>query len=432
MNEEYKSEKIEVKIDRQKDCIVKLEVKASSALVTEAQKKAIKEVSKEIALPGFRKGKAPVEMLLKQYGPNIEQTWQKKIADLSFIEAQKLIKIFPLNSSTTISFDLKSHSLEKGAELSFSYETEPSVPKVDTSKFKLKSFPEPKIEEEKIDETIRQAQFFYAKWEEVNRPIKESDYVIIDLYAIDSDPPVKVFDQTRFEIKDKSLAKWMKGLLLGAKRGDVLEGISKPDEELPEEEKKHFQPKKVRIDILKVEEAILPTLNDEFAKKIGAKDIEEMRKNVSEMLKKQEEAMIEKQKKEEVSKFLVENSNFELPLTLIQSETKYRKDQALHDSRFKRKWDKMSEQEKKTFEEEIQKQAKDAVALFYLSKKIVNDANISITQKEVHDEIIRTIEASTPLGKEPNLQNISQELYALCLSKIIMSKAQDWVLSQSK
>lgn len=432
MNDQFKSDNLDVQVQHQKGCIVKLEVKASPSLVKDAQKQAIKEVSKEVSIPGFRKGKAPAEMLLKQYMPNIEASWRKKIADLSFIEAQKLVKIFPLNSSVTINFDLKSHSLEDGAELSFSYETEPEVPTVDPSLFKLPVLPEKKVEDEKIDETIRQAQFFYAKWTEADRPIKEGDYAIIDLEAIDHDPPLKVFTHTRFEIKDKSIAHWMKELLIGAKKGSVLEGISKPDADAPEEEKKKFEPKRVRVTVITVEEAVLPELNDDFAKKLGAKDLEDMRKNIKDTLEKQLEIQNNLTKKEEVNKFLIATYDFDLPASLIKAEAKYRKDQMLNDPRFKRTWSTMKAEEKEKFEENVQKQAKDAVTLFYLSRKIVNDGKISITQKEIHDEIIKTVQESTPPGKEPNLKHITQEVYALSLSRTIMSRAQDYILSQSK
>ena len=432
MKSEYKSDNVEVCVEHQADCIVKLDVKASPSLIKDAQKKAIKEVNKEVTLPGFRRGKAPEEMILKQYMPTVESAWQKKIADLAFVEAQKLIKIYPLNSSVTINFNLVSHSLEKGAELTFSYETEPTVPTIDIAQFKLPEMEKQEVDESKINETIRQAQFFYAKWTEADRPIKEGDFVIIDLETIDKEPPTKVFSNTRFEIKEKSIANWMRELLVGAKKGDVVEGISKPDDDAPEEEKAKFEPKKVRVTIITIEEAVLPELNDEFAKKLGAKSIEDMKENIKKILQNQLDGHLESMKKEEVNKFLLATYKFDLPASLIKSESKYRKDQMLNNPSFKKRWNGMKPEEKEEFEKTIQNQAKDAVSLFYLTRKIVNDANISITQKEVHDEIIRTAQETTPPGQQPNLKHISQELYALCLSRTIMSKAQEYILSQSK
>ena len=432
MDKEFKSDNIDVKVERQPKCIIKLTVKATPTLVKQAHKNAIKEVNKDITMPGFRKGKAPTEMILKQYGPNVEQKWQKIIADLSFVESQKLTSIYPLNNSTKINFDLKSHCLEDGATLTFSFETEPEFPPIDTKKFKLKEIKKARVDDKKINETIRQAQFFYATWSEADRAIQKDDYVILDLESLDTTTPTKVFSNTRFEVKDKSIANWMQELLIGAKKGDIIEGISKPDDDLPEKEKKKFEEKKVRITVIKIEEANLPELNDEFAQKMGTKDIGEMTKNITNMLVKQEEAQIDREKKEEVNNFLLENYDFDLPPSLLSSETKYRKDQMLVDPKYKKKWDEMKPEEKKQIEERIQKQAKDAVSLFYISRKIVNDSKIDISQKEIHEEIIRTVQEATPPGQEPNLKNISQELYALCLSKMIMAKAQDYILSESK
>lgn len=429
-NLEFKSEELEVKVTKNPNCIVKLDIKASASLVNKARKKAIKEVGKEMSIPGFRKGKAPEDLILKQHPQNVEQKWQKTIADLSFVEAQKLIKIYPLNTSTTINFDLKKHSSE-GAELTFNYETEPEIPAIDPALFKMKEHKIPLVDEEKINETIRQAQFFYASWVEVDRPIKEGDFVILDLEAIDNEPQ-KVFSSTRFEVKDKFIAKWMKDLLIGAKKGDVLEGVSKVDEDVPEEEKKKFSPKKVRLTIHHVEEAKLPELNEDFAKKIGATSVDDMKEKIKHMLEKQREAAVEKEKREQVNHFLVATYHFELPASLYKSETKFRKDQMMQDHKFKVSWDKMSAEEKKNFEANLEKSAKEAVSLYYLSRKIVNDAKVPVTQEDIHNEIMKTIQERTPPGQEPNLKHITEELYALCLSKVMMEKAQNYILDHSK
>ncbi len=430
--QEYKSEDLEIKVSKNPDCIITLDVLASPALVNKARKKAIKDVGKEYVLPGFRKGKAPEALILKQHPQAVEQAWQKAIADLSFIEGQKLIKIYPLNTSTKINFDLKKHSLEEGAELSFSYETEPEVPVVDPSLFKLQPSNVPPVDDAKVNEAIRQAQFYFAKWVEVDRSIKEGDFVILDLDSMEKEPPERVFTSTRFEIKDKLVAKWMKDLLIGAKKGDVLEGVSKPDDDLPKEEKSKFSPKKVRITIHHVEEANLPELNEDFAKKLGAADPNDMKEKVKQMLEKQREGALDKEKKEQVNRFLIEKYHFELPASLYKSEAKYRKDQMLLDHKFKLNWEKMSLDEKKTFEANLEKSAKEAVSLYYLSRKIVSDAKIEPTQNEIHGEIIKTIQERTPPGEEPNLKHITEELYALCVSKMLMEKAQNYILNHSK
>src|SRR5690606_934781 len=140
------SDKAQVELQRQNNCKIKLVVKASEALANEARKDAIKQIAKEVSIPGFRKGKAPAAIIEKKYPKAVIEQWEKSFADLSFKEAQRLAKVPLLNGNSRISFHLESLKKE-GGEASFQFETEPNVPDVDPSKLNLKE-----IEEVKIDD----------------------------------------------------------------------------------------------------------------------------------------------------------------------------------------------------------------------------------------------------------------------------------------
>ena len=60
------NQNVKVKIEKKPNCQVTLEVVASKQIIDEANKRAIKDAAKEISVPGFRKGKAPKEIILKQ------------------------------------------------------------------------------------------------------------------------------------------------------------------------------------------------------------------------------------------------------------------------------------------------------------------------------------------------------------------------------
>ena len=408
---------IQVTVKKLPSCQVELEVKASADLVKKAQAKAIKEVSKKVSLPGFRQGKAPQEIILKNHTGEVEKEWQKEIADLSFVEVQKETKLFPISSSS-INFNLKKHSLE-GAELFFKYETEPEVPSVDPKTVKLKEIPARSVTDKEIDEAIRQTRFYFATFKEVSREIKEGDYVIVDLDSLDIEPPARVFSDTRFEVKKKAIADWMIDLLLKAKTGDVIEGLSFPDPDLSADEKKKFEAKKVRLKVKKVEEATLPEINDDLAKKMGAENVEKMREKVEGLLQQNLADHEKTQVREQLSEYLFTKHPFELPLSLVTSELKHRKDQLFSNKNFKLKYDKMKIEEQAKIEAELKRNSEKAIALFYLSRKIVHDNKIEITK----EEITKLIAAEKPKEK------ITQEMYALTLSRLILNKAEDFILN---
>ena len=90
------------------------------------------------------------------------------------------------------------------------------------------------MNDEKVSETIRQVQLFFATWKNIeDRPVQEGDFVLLDVEDLETDPPTSVFSNTRFEVTEKSMAQWMRDLVLGKSAGATVEGISVPDESKP-------------------------------------------------------------------------------------------------------------------------------------------------------------------------------------------------------
>ena len=310
--------KTQVNIQKRPNCLIEVDIKVSKDLIHEAEIAAIKEVKKEISISGFRKGKAPDELIKKNYSDRIKHCSEKKLADLSFIEAHKEHKLPSISAGSKIVFKLKSLN-ENEAELFYTYETEPEVPKVDPAQFQLKKLKKHPVTEKEVDEAIKQARFFFAKYESVERPILENDYIIIDLDSIKDGKDTRVFSDTRFEVSKTGVSKWMLNLVLGAKHGDVLEGISQPDEDASEEDKKNFEKREVKVTIKTVEEVTLPEPDDEFAKKLGSQTVEEMKKSIKSLLEKQAEDAFEKDKRTLVDEFLLKEYDFDIPPTLLHS-----------------------------------------------------------------------------------------------------------------
>lgn len=428
---ELATQNVQVSVDRKPNCRVELNVKADASLVKQARKQAVKTVSKEVSLPGFRKGHAPSEMILKQFGGQVEKQLHKTIADLAFLAAQKTAKVPVLNNNSPISFDMKQQS-EEGAEVLFAFETEPKVPSIDPTQFASQPVERAEVGEKQLEEAIRQMRFFYAQWEAVNdRPIQDGDYIMIDLSTIEKDgEEQKVFHHIRFEVSKDRMASWMKNLVAGAKAGDVLEGMSEADDTATAEERKEFKPKKIKLSILKVESAVLPELTDEFAKKVGASDVAHMRQSILDLLNKQVDEKVQNDIREQVNAFLISNYSFELPKSLVDTEKKHRFNQMMGEPKFKANWDKLSQEERKNLEEKVTEESAQAVRLFYLSRQIVQDQKLPVTHQEVQNEAIYIYQSHS--GKHAEIDQMPKEIYALALSKIMLLKAQDFVIEANK
>jgi trigger factor len=418
------STNVRVQVSEKPHCRVEMHVHADAELVREARERALKDVKKEVVLPGFRKGKAPDDMVVKKFGKEVEKQLDKAAADLAFVAAQKQMKVPLLNNNAPVSFDMKKRS-EEGAEMVFSFETEPKVPNVDTGKFVERAVDRKEVGEKQVEEAVRQMRFFHAKWNPVEgRGVKDGDYILIDLSTVEGEVEQKVFQGIRFEVSSERMADWMKKLVHGAKAGQVLEGVSEPDDKASEKEREEFKPKNVKLYLLKVEEAVLPEVNDDFALKMGAANVEKMKEMILSMLKSQADEGVDSQMREQVNEFLTMSYPFDLPFSLVETEAKHRIRQMAQAPDFAKNWEKMTEGERKKFQDKILDESARAVRLFYLSRQVVQEQKISLTHQEVQDEAIA-------LYKGQKGDEIPREVYALALSRIMLTKAQDCILKKS-
>ncbi|MFS8564546.1 MAG: hypothetical protein LVR00_09735 [Rhabdochlamydiaceae bacterium] len=385
-----------------------------------------------MVLPGFRKGKAPEEFVLSKYSKEVDEQWKKSVADLAFKESAQLTQVPILQPEPKISFDVKQCSL-KGAELVLSFETEPTVPAINPQDVVLKSVERPVVNPDKVNETIRQVQLFFAEWKKLEEePVQEGHFVLLDVDVIETEPPVRLFSGVRFEVKDRSMAKWMKDLILGHKAGEVLEGISIPDEDASPREKEELTEKKVRITIKDVQEAKVPELTDAFAKSVGSFSVEEMYKSVEKLLTKKADDHVKEKMREQVSEVLMTKYAFEIPFSLIDRETRFRVNQLLQDTEFQNYWKSMTPEFQKRTVQSIAEQSGKAVRMFYLCRKILADANISLSPADAEQAQDTFLDLLVAKSQNENPQQANEMHQAEAFSRLLLDKAEDFVISHAK
>jgi FKBP-type peptidyl-prolyl cis-trans isomerase (trigger factor) len=260
------------------------------------------------------------------------------------------------------------------------------------------------VEDREVDEAIRQASFFYADWKEVkDRAVQEGGFIMIDLDVEENGEKKRVFNRVRFEVRPEKMAVWMRNLVLNAKAGDILEGMSEPDADSGDV----MPPKKVFVHLLHVEEAVLPAIDDVFAKKLGAPSAAALPGLVREVLQKQLDDKAQDDLRESVNEFLVANYVFDLPASLLDAEVEHR-----------------VSQQPNVAKEKLEEEALQSLRLFYLSKQIVADHKIPISHQEVNQQAIK----HRPKGSGTE---IAKEEYALALSMVFLRKAQDFILEKN-
>ncbi|MES2121962.1 MAG: trigger factor [Chlamydiota bacterium] len=427
----FQNERVRFTIHQKPSCIVEFDVEVFEPLIREARRKATKSLAKEVTLPGFRKGKAPEELIAKNFAKEIDKESQNAIANIAFSECQKLGNVPMLHREAQVTFKMKSHS-PTGALLTLDFETEPKPPHIDPKLLQLKLVKRPEVNQDKIDETVRQIQLFFAEWKHVtDRPIQEGDFVLLDVDVIEETPHTPLFSHTRFEVTDKSMAKWMKDLVLGKNLGDSLEGVSVPDESASAEDKETLKPKKVRIRINSVDTATLPALDDEFAKKVGVQTVAELNTNVEKLLKSQADAHVKEAQREQASEFLLTQYTFDLPKSLIEKETHFRIRQLMNDPDFNQYWGSLREEDRRKTVMTIHEQSEKAVRMFYLCRQIISDAKITVSASDIPPPSSNVLEMLLNPQKLFHHKRNPEVEHAEAFSRIVLEKAEDFIITNA-
>lgn len=238
---------------------VKLSVEVDEETFDVAVDAAFKRIAKEVRMPGFRPGKAPRRLLEAQFGSAVgreealreampEYYAQAVIEHDVDVVAPPEIEITGGQESGPVQFDAV-------------VEIRPTVNAAGYDGLRVE-IPNPGASDEEIDEQIDNLRRQFAELTAVERAAVDDDHVTIDIEATHGGEPVPGLTTTDYDylLGSGAVVPEIDENLRGASAGDEVEfSADHPD---PEEE----EPLQFSISVKEIKEAVLPELDDEFAK----------------------------------------------------------------------------------------------------------------------------------------------------------------------
>lgn len=381
-SKEFSNELVHCTATAKPDCIVELSVKALGGLIKKARESSVKSISKAVTVPGFRRGKAPESLITENFAKEIEKATKENLAKEAYLQCKTLIPYRNLDPKDSFSYQVQSFSNDEGS-LILSFETTPSVPEVNVTAFSLKPVNRPIVDTAKVDETVRQALFFYAKWDTVTgRAVQEGDFILLDAVVVEENGKTSpLFKGTRFEVTDKSMARWMKDAVLGKNVDEEVEATSVADEDATEEEKALFKPRQVKLTIKAIESAILPELTEDLLQKLKVTSEADLKEKIEKQLNEQADEHVANEQREQALTFLIDNHPFDLPKTLVRKELEFRTRQLSQDPGFMEHWNSLGEDEKRKMITFLTSQTEKSVRLSFLCSSLLKKADIPFPGK---------------------------------------------------
>lgn len=310
---------MKTKVKNISDVKVELTISLGVEELKAAEQVALTKLAKEVKIEGFRKGKAPLEMVAAQVDQNvlgqevIENALSKAVAEAFLKE-----KIQAINRPEV---DVK--KFIPGTELEFTATSE-IMPKVELGDYKNLKVKKEKVSvsQKEVNETIDQILKNFAEKKKVKRAAKEGDEVIIDFLGKKDGVAFDGGKAEKFplELGSKSFIPGFEEGLIGKKAGDELS----LDLKFPKDyHAKDLAGAKVvfEVKIHEVRENVLPEINEEFLSKLGEfKTKEDFEKQIKEDLKTQKQAEADDKFKDELVKKLAEVSKVPVPEILLEDQ----------------------------------------------------------------------------------------------------------------
>jgi trigger factor len=347
-----------------------------------------KDIQKQASLPGFRPGKAPRDMVIKKYDAEIKEEAKRKLIGDAYrkaIEEQKLSIVgYP---------DIEEVQFGRGQSLQFTATVE-TAPDFQLPEYKgLTATLETKsVTDADVEKALDMLRGQQTEYKTVTRPLANGDIAVVnytgtcDGKAITELAPTAkgLTEQKNFwvETDGDSFIPGFAAQLIGANTGDKRTvNVDFPADFVTRE----LQGKKgvYEVELVEVKEKVLPELNDEFAKKYGAEDLEKLKAGVRVDLENELKHSRSKSVRGQVVKTLLDKVTFDLPETAVANETRNVVYDLVRQNTQRGVNRDIIEQQKDQIYAAAAGNAKERVKLAFIVGKIAEQEKIQATQEDV-------------------------------------------------
>jgi trigger factor len=302
------------------DNVTKLTISANAADLASMKHHVVEKLAPRVSVPGFRKGKVPLEIVEKQLDPN---TLQAEVLDEAINHyygdavAEKQLRVVSQPKVELTKF-------VPFTELEFTAEVE-VIAKITLPDYKKITVKKPvaKVSASDVKEVLGRLQSQAADYTEVERAAKSGDRAFIDFAGKDANgEPIANADGKDYPLAlgSNTFIPGFEDNVIGLKKGDTKEFTIPFPKDYGV---KALQGKKVTftVTVNKIEETKLDELNDAFAAKVGPfKTVDELKADIEKQLGVERERQAQQEFENLIIKELIGKTKVKLPEALLAEQ----------------------------------------------------------------------------------------------------------------
>ena len=297
-----------------------LAIEVDAAAIAEETESVLRGYARKVNLPGFRPGKAPLEVLRKRFGDDVRQDVRDRLMARGYQEAMEESGLRPLGDP-----EVSDVHYEEGEPLRFTttFDILPEIEPKDYKELEVQEQPAT-VEDSQVDEFMEQLRLSRTQWiSEEGRSAVTGDMVVCDMNGAPEEGEPFDRENLSLELGATDNLPAFNEKLEGATAGETREfSVDYPDEYPADELKGKSVQFKVVVREVKVRQE--PTLDDEFAKDHDFDTLEAMRDDVRERLGKQKANEVKQAVRGALLDKVLLNNVVALPEVLIEQEVRHR------------------------------------------------------------------------------------------------------------
>ncbi len=393
--------------------------------IATAVKKELIDVAKKVRIDGFRKGKVPKNIIEQRYGASVRQDVLGELMSRHFIDAIIKEKVNPAGAP-----NYKPGEYTEGQSFTYHVEFEvyPEVTLSGLDKIEIEQ-PVVAIKEQDIDSMVDTLRKQQSDWQATDLAATATDRVTLDFDGTVDGEAFEGGQATDFTLamgQGRMIPGFEEGIV-NHKAGDTFTiDVKFPDDYQAENLKgKNAQ---FAIVLKKVEQQILPELNEAFVQRFGVADgsVAGLRAEIEKNMQRELKNAIRNRVKSQALDGLVNNNDIDVPAALIDSEVDVLRRQAAQ--RFGGEQNQALELPRELFAE----QAKRRVQVGLLLGEVIRSNEIKVDDARVQSLIADIAAAYEDPQEVIQYYNSNKEMLDNIQNVALEEQAVDILLQKAK
>lgn len=366
---------------------IKLTIEVEPGEYAAHEKTAIARINRSVAVPGFRKGKAPESTIRKLFGDRMRSEAVSGVIEAGYAQALRDMKIWPVDDP-----DVSIDKFDPAEGITFTATVEVR-PEVKASGYTGLSFKKEKavvddaVVEARLEEVRRQAATFEPAPEDA--AAENGDLAVIDFEGM--------VDGVAFDggtAKNQTLIIGSGRMIPGFEEG--ITGLKRGEEKnVPVTFPENYPAKDLagkaaefKITVNELKKRVLPELNDDFAREAAKVDtLDAFKERIAEVVTAQESSRIEREFRTTVIDELLTVNEFEVPESLVKKQLEHSVDRMRYDLSSRGIDPKMAGLESDTFMAEARKSALRTVRWAFLADAIAKAEGIMVSDEDLETRL---------------------------------------------